>query len=609
MLVHRISWLVLLSVLEGICSFRFSSRLSLRGKIRLVAPLPATAVANPESIPLSQLNASYVPFEGSNDIIIEFDRGTIERKYFLPKNLHNATREEAWQFWREKKKAEQMLNQAIENKEEDLSIPFKTYQSFQSVEKAHLLQLNYDFYSSWGNQLDLEDKQRSQRTFWRPSPNVLAVQGLTGEVMVGFENVTQYGWGGDGGAPVLKDVNVHFYGDVAVVTSTLDFIFRYSSSPSPLSTPPSCMGTNIFLYCPAQDKYLLTTHFTSPLYEEEEAKGRKASKGSKGGDEYKAADTMMYREPRERAEERRVEGRDRKDDWAFQLSRSMGMGMPSQRFLQSMRQRGAEEYEDDEDEEEEDSYSDSSDAEDEESDDESSDGDMEIERLVSRKGLDIDPSVRDMLIQAISSSLAKGSAGAEEGAGVPGKRGMFIFRGDPSTGSFKLVGKKMFNEKTGRLEGLGKPMSAAKLLGRGVGGRDSGDSSAVSNPTGGLDRTQREKIASLCISSLNYLCKLEKITREEKTCLVSSVLGGVAEASYPTPTFTKVEVAYLMLLAGVGPGEMGSASIAGVGVEASNSNSSKLWPGEAGDFSAVESEDLEDFVQVCKTISKELLAQ
>ncbi|RYG97573.1 hypothetical protein EON65_52655 [archaeon] len=54
---------------------------------------------------------------GSNDIIIEFDNNIMERKYFLPKALHNATNEDTWHFWQEKKRAEELLNQAIENNE------------------------------------------------------------------------------------------------------------------------------------------------------------------------------------------------------------------------------------------------------------------------------------------------------------------------------------------------------------------------------------------------------------------------------------------------------------------------------------------------------------
>lgn len=48
-------------------------------------------------------------------------------------------------------------------------------------------------------------------SIWRGGPNALAVQGLSGEVVVGYVNVTQYAWGGEGVAPVLKDVNLHFY--------------------------------------------------------------------------------------------------------------------------------------------------------------------------------------------------------------------------------------------------------------------------------------------------------------------------------------------------------------------------------------------------------------
>lgn len=51
---------------------------------------------------------------GSNDIVIEFDGG---KKRFLPKAQHNVSGAEAFRFWQERKRAGELLNQAIENKE------------------------------------------------------------------------------------------------------------------------------------------------------------------------------------------------------------------------------------------------------------------------------------------------------------------------------------------------------------------------------------------------------------------------------------------------------------------------------------------------------------
>lgn len=111
---------------------------------------PSTSINNQPSQGLYSNSSAFLDFDGINDIIIKNDEKSEKnsdvistsslnfspKKYFLPKDLEDASPEETWNWWEKKKQYEKVLKNAIISKRKDIRPYFDLYSPYLALDRA-----------------------------------------------------------------------------------------------------------------------------------------------------------------------------------------------------------------------------------------------------------------------------------------------------------------------------------------------------------------------------------------------------------------------------------------------------------------------------------------
>lgn len=162
------------------------------------------------------------------------------------------------------------MKDAIERGESNLIPYFQEYKHYLSVEKAEILQLNQDFFLAW-----MYGREHVFRHLWYNSSDVLSLMPGEKHVISGYENVTAY-WihaSPSESVPLFRSIQLHYYGDLAIVTSSLELQSREKQTAknknkkkkkyTNASLVTSC--TNIFIRDRKIGRYFLLAHLASEV--------------------------------------------------------------------------------------------------------------------------------------------------------------------------------------------------------------------------------------------------------------------------------------------------------------------------------------------------------
>jgi len=268
------------------------------------------------------------------------------KKFFLPKALDGASPEEVWAWWQARRTHEARLKHAIASKEGDIRPYFAAYAPYVAADRADVLQAHADFYRAIAEgDMDLmravwlhpRDANVNLNTFANsadvpgPGPGpagsareweVLCFQaekegsgsgagsgsgsgsgagaaaGPGGAAVAGYEAVMAL-WAAALAVPSphlqVRDVQLTYQGDVAVVTSTVSGWAEHrlkapaasSSSDRKGKKAPhggaSVLVTDVFVRPHGSDRFNLVAHVSSACPASEEAAVAAAGSGSGSG--------------------------------------------------------------------------------------------------------------------------------------------------------------------------------------------------------------------------------------------------------------------------------------------------------------------------------------
>lgn len=142
---------------------------------------------------------------------------------------------------------------------------FNEHKVYTEVDRAEILQLNHDFYRA----LDHTDLH-TMKSIWLDSPETICMLSYPNDIISGYDNIMAYL---SAMLPVstpteIAYTNLHFMGDVAIVTSDLRYnaLKGDSSSKKKPSRPKRVISlqgyvTNIFVRSQVSGRFHLVGHY------------------------------------------------------------------------------------------------------------------------------------------------------------------------------------------------------------------------------------------------------------------------------------------------------------------------------------------------------------
>jgi len=182
--------------------------------------------------------------------------------HIMARELCDASQEEIWQWWEDKKAVERVLKSAIASEEIDLRPYFNDYKRFLAMDKADVLQANEDFHRALS-----EGDANMMASLWLPCDDAVCLYPKDQNVWTGYSQIITGLRSAFESAAIhtytlwrSKDIRLQYQGDMAVVTCESEEVSRATGRVfARYST------TSLFVRPHYTDRYLLQALVSTPI--------------------------------------------------------------------------------------------------------------------------------------------------------------------------------------------------------------------------------------------------------------------------------------------------------------------------------------------------------
>ncbi len=510
---------------------------------------------------LSETNDTYLQFDGANEIlVITSTDDSLQKKSYVPQILDDSVGK-IWEIWKNKKYIETALKGAIKNNVTNIQQYFDQLQPYMAIDKADVLQANSDFFTSIANgDLSL------MKSVWLKSNSSLYIQSNTNEVIKGYDNIikslSQILLLSTVKSIDLCDINMYFHGDIAIVTCIVDMSSSFNGNSKSIRNKKLNRKycTNIFVKETQSDRYSLVTHLSS-------------NNPSLSNSEL-AATRETYQDPS------RISKRRGKNAGPISIQQLLGGGFGA--IIRNSNNNNNNEDNDYDDDDDNDYDDDDDDDDDDDMDDDEYD-DIVVENYdenddngnkskINKAGKSdvLNERMRDTIRKTMMKLINQNNA-KTGGSGSPNK--------------FFIINSKLDNDNLKKKKSLKSKKLKRLFVDSGNDDNDDDNDDDEDNDDDDDDddddQEAAKELAARTLTTIQWLCDHDKLSKEEKHILTLDVVQNVGNGK-----FSRAEVAYSLIIGGGRPGE------------------EKISDSQIPfDVTTIDSRDLSEFEDVCHILA------